>query len=336
MFSEQFQVIIRRVLILISHPVIVRPMRARSYLNLAFSLVILSTSVAFGMRTIPLPGCAVVGEVVALSAASGDIHYQTYGIPSSEATILIHGLGSSAHTFETVGPKLGENGFTVAYDQRGHRFSKERGMSFDSITLADDLKNLMQHLGITSANLVGVSLGAKAAIRFAQMNPEKTRSLTIVDMEAIPRGEIVDPVILLERAVALKAEVPLRFTTVGEGVAALGKLGKYILPANQGDFIYDERSHQYRPRVRPYVSYLYSHQGNREDLSTALETVKAPVWVLRADPMKGSAIDDAGWVGLEKVIPQARRIIFTGVGHNIPKLAPEKFVEAIERIRTWK
>lgn len=54
----------------------------------------------------------------------------------------------------------------VAYDRRGHGRSDEPGRGYDFATLSDDLKTVIDRLGLRDVTLVGHSMGAGEVVRY--------------------------------------------------------------------------------------------------------------------------------------------------------------------------
>lgn len=93
-----------------------------------------------------------------------EISHKVLGDPNAEKTIvLIHGLDSAKETFTPVLERLALKYRVVAYDQRGHGQTADRGADFSSEVLAGDLKALLDHLGIGKVTLLGHSLGSRKA-----------------------------------------------------------------------------------------------------------------------------------------------------------------------------
>lgn len=70
-----------------------------------------------------------------------------------------------------------ERHLVVRYDLRGHGDSPLPGGEFSNI---DDLRALLDHLGIEQAALVGNSFGGRIAIDFALAHAERTAALVLV------------------------------------------------------------------------------------------------------------------------------------------------------------
>lgn len=96
---------------------------------------------------------------------------------SRETLVFIHGLGPSCSIWEAFEIAL-ENDFNVlTYDLRGHGWSKKYVdyADYDLVSLADDLRALLDKLGIPSCTLVSHSLGTLVALLFIRGNPGRVR-----------------------------------------------------------------------------------------------------------------------------------------------------------------
>jgi pimeloyl-ACP methyl ester carboxylesterase len=56
------------------------------------------------------------------------------------------------------------------------------GKEYGSVRMAYEVKNLMDKLGIKNAHIVGHSLGGRVALRFGEIFPDRTLSVTVGDM----------------------------------------------------------------------------------------------------------------------------------------------------------
>jgi len=119
-------------------------------------------------------------------------HFQSDGVDiawldegDGEPVLLIHGFGSSiAVNWVTTGwiETLTRDGRrVVAFDNRGHGRS---GKPYDPAlyhpaAMARDAANLLAHLGIARADVMGYSMGARIAAFLALDRPETVRSLIL-------------------------------------------------------------------------------------------------------------------------------------------------------------
>jgi pimeloyl-ACP methyl ester carboxylesterase len=108
------------------------------------------------------------------------VHYQQLG--SGPDLVLIHGLFANlAFWYLTIAPMLAGSFRVTVYDLRGHGLTQRLSAGYRAADLAEDLRRLLDHLGIKCAHLVGHSFGGAVALAFAISNPARIRSLTLAD-----------------------------------------------------------------------------------------------------------------------------------------------------------
>ena len=112
-------------------------------------------------------------SVVELNGA--EIAYEVRG--SGPALTLIHeGIADRRMWRETL-PVLEPDFTVVTYDQRGFGDSS---LPSGPATYIDDLRALLDHLGLERTTLVGASLGGRVALEFALLRPERVDRLALV------------------------------------------------------------------------------------------------------------------------------------------------------------
>jgi pimeloyl-ACP methyl ester carboxylesterase len=120
-----------------------------------------------------------------------DVHYHVHG--DGPPLVLAHGIVSSTAMFdEQVGP-FSQKYRTIVYDVRGHGESEappadDPGYSFE--TFVEDLRALLDHLGVEHAYVGGLSMGGMISMRFALTYPERVRALMLFDTAAEPAGSL--------------------------------------------------------------------------------------------------------------------------------------------------
>lgn len=110
-----------------------------------------------------------------------ELFYETYGEKDNTPIVLVHGLGAEHNMWLPQISKYPSQGlFVITPDMRGHGNSS-KVKSFKISDCAKDINELLEHLEITRANLVGVSMGGLIVQQFACDFPEKVSKLVIVD-----------------------------------------------------------------------------------------------------------------------------------------------------------
>ncbi|MBD0021133.1 alpha/beta fold hydrolase [Gordonia pseudamarae] len=103
--------------------------------------------------------------------------------------LLVHGMGSDHSTWRSTAALLRAAGRPViASDLRGHGRS-EHTTDYGLGTFADDLRAVIDALGVGQVDVIGHSLGAHAALRLAMDHPARVRSLVLEEVPPMPRDD---------------------------------------------------------------------------------------------------------------------------------------------------
>ena len=108
-----------------------------------------------------------------------ELNYKTFG--QGEPLIILHGLFGALDNWQSIGKTLAEQHLVFLIDQRNHG----RSPHFDDISypiLAEDLREFMESHWIYRANIVGHSMGGKAAMQFALHYPDMVNRLVVIDI----------------------------------------------------------------------------------------------------------------------------------------------------------
>jgi pimeloyl-ACP methyl ester carboxylesterase len=118
-----------------------------------------------------------------------ELHVEVAG--DGPPIVLLHGLTAN-HRYVVMGSrKLERSGYrVVSYDARGHGASPAAPDGrYDYEALADDLEAVLDAQAIDRAVLVGASMGAHTAVRFALRRPERVAGLVLVTPAFLPGHE---------------------------------------------------------------------------------------------------------------------------------------------------
>jgi pimeloyl-ACP methyl ester carboxylesterase len=286
-------------------------------------------------------------ELFAPVSTGVELCYRTYGDPTGEPMLLIMGLGSPLNWWdpELCSMLVRRGYFVVAFDNRDvGRSSKvpgrvTRAMLVRAFTglparapysmgdLADDAFALLDHLGIDSAHVVGVSMGGMIAQTMTIEQPARVRSLTSI-MSTTGRRRVgwqhpkLFPALLR----------PLRPGREAYGDSSVEMWKLIGSPGYRGteervraiaDETYD-RGLAPAGTLRHMMAVLT--QPNR---SERLRHVRVPTLVIHglADKM----VHVSGGRATASAVPGAELLLVEGMGHDLPPELFATFVDAIDR-----
>jgi pimeloyl-ACP methyl ester carboxylesterase len=131
--------------------------------------------------TAPRPSADAISD--SFDIDTGPVSLSGERLGDGPPVVLLHGL-TATRRYVTHGSKLlPRSGYeTFAYDARGHGESAapEDESAYEYADLAADLGALLDTLGLERAALVGSSMGAATAMRFAVDHPERVSALVQV------------------------------------------------------------------------------------------------------------------------------------------------------------
>jgi 3-oxoadipate enol-lactonase len=108
-----------------------------------------------------------------------DIFYECSGKGSS--VLFLHGLGSSSQDWEAQRTAFSARHRMITLDFRGHGLSSKLKRSYSIPLFAQDTADLINHLNIPSAHIVGISMGGMVAMQLALDAPWLINRLVIVN-----------------------------------------------------------------------------------------------------------------------------------------------------------
>ncbi len=113
---------------------------------------------------------------------SGEITRETNEGDTAPKLVFLHGLMGSLSNWRSLVKHFSESYQVLTYDQRGHGRSFKPESGYAPSDFADDLHQIINDLGWDKINLVGHSMGARNALQFAALYPERVQSLVMEDM----------------------------------------------------------------------------------------------------------------------------------------------------------
>ena len=106
------------------------------------------------------------------------LYYEIHG--TGKPLILLHGGLGAIEMFGPNLPALARGRQVVAVDLQGHGRTADIDRPLSVQLMADDIAALIKHLNLTSADIMGYSLGGGVALQTAIRHPEVVRKLVVV------------------------------------------------------------------------------------------------------------------------------------------------------------
>jgi len=123
-----------------------------------------------------LSSAPAVAESVEVNGAV--IHYDLQG--SGEPLLMLHGFGSCAADWRKTAQELAKRYRVITIDARGHGRSTNPSGYFSHPQAAEDLRALMDKLGITQARAIGFSSGGMILLQLATKHPERLSKMVVI------------------------------------------------------------------------------------------------------------------------------------------------------------
>lgn len=241
------------------------------------------------------------------------LRYVEQGDPRGVPVLLLHGITDSWRSFERVLPHLPGSIRACAMSQRGHGDADRPAEGYRPQDFAADLDAFMDALGLDRAVVVGHSMGASIAQRFAIDHPGRTLGLVLVGSRTTWRGhpdfvtlwdsvvsrlaDPIDPAFVREfQESTLARPVPAEFleTVVRESLKLPARVWKATLREGLLD----------------------------ADFSADLARIRAPTLVFWGDRDALTADNQATLVG---TIKGSKLVTYAGAGHGLHWEEPERF-----------
>jgi pimeloyl-ACP methyl ester carboxylesterase len=271
------------------------------------------------------------------------IEYDTFGDPTSSPVLLIMGLGVQMTLWD---PRfcqaIADRGFyVIRFDNRDIGLSTwfdDTGVNdinellagnvvapYSLSDMAADAAGLLDALGISSAHIVGASMGGMIAQTFAIEFPSKTRTLTsIMSTTGDPTVGQPSP----EALAALIGPAPTsRDEAIENSVRSAKVIGSPAYPEDEAlirEYTGSAFDRSFHPsgQVRQLAAIV-----SQPDRTQALQSLDVPTLVIHGadDPL----VNPSGGKATADAVPNAKLKNVPGMGHDLPVQLHEEIVESL-------
>ncbi len=117
------------------------------------------------------------------------MYYELHGDGGTPLLLLHGGLFDIQQQFGALIPSLSAGRRVIAADFQGHGRTNDINRPLRTADLASDVIGLLEHLGVTSVDVFGFSVGGVVALDLAVHHPELVRKLIVSSVSFRPEGD---------------------------------------------------------------------------------------------------------------------------------------------------
>ena len=259
-----------------------------------------------------------------VDVAGARLHVRVDGPREAPAVFMIHGFGSSLHTWEDWARGLQDSYRVVRFDLPGGGLSPPDPTGrYDDERAIELVEGLMQRYGLNEVALIGNSVGGRIAWRFAAARPDRVSRLVLVAPDGFASqgfeyGQAPDVGWVTH---AMRFALP-RFLVRQNLVASYG----------DPDRLQDATVQRYYDLLRaPGARLALIHRMEQTVLTDPrplLDEIDQPVLVLWGE--QDRLIPVANAQDYLDHLQDARRVVLDGIGHLPQEEAPERSLDPVE------
>ena len=255
-------------------------------------------------------------------------HYLEYGDPSQRPLVFLHGIFSSAADYESLLQPLAEHRRVLAPDQRGHG-QTDHATEYTWAGLAEDLDAFTANIGLHSFDLVGYSMGAFAAARYAGTHPASIQHLVLIEGGLEPPDSPEAPAFWGKVGALLVSPEghPSSEAFVEAAAAAFPRASRAALTEAAERLVRRPDGWWERPPTDLNVASLAAKRS--EDQAAIVAAIKVPTLILRGEHSELFVPD--GFKHLAGTMERAEIEIIEGCGHLFMWENVDGVVKRIER-----
>ena len=115
-----------------------------------------------------------------VSANGIRLQYVDWG-GTGDVVLFLPGLADDVHRFDAFAPRFIDRFHVIGFSRRGQGSSDKPSASYDTDTLAEDIRGFLDALHIARVDLIGHSIAGMEMTRFAAKYPQRLRHLVYLD-----------------------------------------------------------------------------------------------------------------------------------------------------------
>ncbi len=240
----------------------------------------------------------------------------TGGLPIA---VLVHGVGLDRRMWDGVARSLAGRLRCVAFDMPCHGEAATPEGAVTLATFAEALANIVDGLG-SAPVVVGFSMGAMVAQRFALDRPDALRGLVL--MNAVFDRDAGQRAAILQRLAAVERDGP-----AGMAEAAIDRWFTGDFRKGSPELVEPVRRRLLANDPAAYLAAYRVFATADAELAREAACIACPTLAMTAEQDINST--PAMSHALAETIPDARALVLDGLAHGAPIEAPERVADAI-------
>jgi len=240
------------------------------------------------------------------------LHYEITG--KGPMLVLIHANMVDMRMWDEQVPVLNPHYEVIRYDVRGYGKSS---LPLQPYSHYEDLRGLLDFLGVEETHIVGLSLGGAIGLDFAIVHPDRVKSLVIVPggtgLKKWPKdlSEGFDAFVQVAKSgdLARANRMMMEFAPMipaGKIAAVKRRLDQMLADYSWAHFIGQDREVALNPPAEEQIAKL-----------------RVPLLIVHGGLDVGAFLEGGKW--LQENVPNAERVVIPGAGHAVNMERPEEF-----------
>ena len=237
---------------------------------------------------------------------------------SAPVILLQHGFSRSGRFWYNWVPLLAHEYRVLRPDMRGMGRSPTPEDRYEPSldTFVDDLRSILDHLGMDRIVYAGESFGGIMGLKFAHKYPERTRALVLCNTPCrLPRRE--------RSGLGGDWDAAMSRSIGAWSTATIdNRLDTRFAPQGMREWYISEMDRTSSSIGRKLQAYL-----DTLDFSLQLKEVETPTLLLSGEESPTSTLEQQQFMAGE--LPNSRLVVYPGLGHGINAIYPEWCVEQV-------
>lgn len=240
------------------------------------------------------------------------------------AIVCLHGRWGRAETWYDFIQHYGKKYRIIAPDQRGHGLSDKPVSKYSTEEMSEDIIHLLDFLNISSAILVGHSMGGSIAGYLAARYPKYVKAAAILDRSATGSDKPVTlPLDQVPPVDPLTKDWPMPFATLNEAMSFIRQVSSSDLEYQYFMNSLTETVDGYQMMFSPQA--MAANTAYEESWFHLLPDIKCPVLLIRAKG--GGAVKDEDFAKMRSMIPNCLAFEMSDTDHNVHLSNKDEFYD---------